>query len=91
MFQKISQMILMRMWVDEGVDNDNGVGDGDESDNDSRKGIYNYNIQFPLNIMNLKVQISTLLQDYNEFFKEFNWLVYYNKRILMDVNDHVFR
>ena len=29
---------------DEGVDNDNGVGDGDESDNDSRKGIYNYNI-----------------------------------------------
>jgi len=29
---------------DEGVDNDNGVGDGDESDNDSRKGVYNYNI-----------------------------------------------
>ena len=29
---------------DEGVNNDNEVGDGDKSDNDSRKGIYNYNI-----------------------------------------------
>ena len=29
---------------DKGVNNDNKVGDGDESDNNSRKGVYNYNI-----------------------------------------------
>ena len=45
---------------------------------------YKY-IQLTFDITNPRVWTLTLLQDYNRFFKEFDWLVCYNKGILMNL------